>query len=154
MKIEKKQLEEAYQEMYQVSETTNTSDNEALGPDEERQPDGSVKNVKTGETVYTPKEKVEEQDQEQLDVSKQGRPFAASSDVLDTVELDKHDRPDEDGDIEAMIDVHAALIKKQYEVGYFKPQNNTLTLQTASGDEYVLKIIGKKDDHSIPISLR
>lgn len=47
-------LSEAYQS---VTETTHDSDAPALGPDEERQSDGSVKNTKTGETVYTPKDK-------------------------------------------------------------------------------------------------
>jgi len=53
-KKEKDLLSEAYQS---VTESTHDSDAPALGPDEERQSDGSVKNTKTGETVYTPKDK-------------------------------------------------------------------------------------------------
>ena len=58
-KKERDLLSEAYQS---INETTHENDAPALGPDEERQKDGSVKNTKTGETVYTPKnkEKVEE----------------------------------------------------------------------------------------------
>ena len=51
-KKEKDLLSEAYQS---VTETTHDNDAPALGPDEERQSDGSVKNAKTGETVYTQK---------------------------------------------------------------------------------------------------
>ena len=47
-------LSEAYQS---IAETTHDNDAPALGKDEERQSDGSVKNTKTGETVYTPKGK-------------------------------------------------------------------------------------------------
>lgn len=47
-------LSEAYQS---ITETTHDSDGPALGPDEERQEDGSVKNTKTGKIVYTPKNK-------------------------------------------------------------------------------------------------
>lgn len=53
-KKEKDLLSEAYQS---VTETTHDNDTPALGPDEERQSDGSVKNTKTGKTVYTPKDK-------------------------------------------------------------------------------------------------
>ena len=53
-KNERDLLSEAYRS---VTETTHDSDAPALGPDEERQDDGSVKNTKTGETVYTPKDK-------------------------------------------------------------------------------------------------
>lgn len=53
-KKERDLLSEAYQS---VTETTHENDAPALGPDEERQSDGSVKNTKSGETVYTPKDK-------------------------------------------------------------------------------------------------
>lgn len=53
-KKERDLLSEAYQS---VTETTHDNDAPALGPDEERKPDGSVENTKTGKTVYTPKDK-------------------------------------------------------------------------------------------------
>ena len=53
-KIERDMLSEAYQS---VTETSHETDTPALGPDEERQSDGSVKNTKTGKVVYTPKGK-------------------------------------------------------------------------------------------------
>lgn len=51
-KKEKDLLSEAYASIF---ETNHEDDRAALGPDEERQEDGTVKNTKTGETVYTPK---------------------------------------------------------------------------------------------------
>ena len=53
-KKERDLLSEAYNSIH---ETTHEDDRAALGPDEERQADGSIKNTKTGETVYTPKDK-------------------------------------------------------------------------------------------------
>lgn len=53
-KKDKDLLREAYAN---ITETNHDSDAPALGKDEERQDDGSVKNTKTGETVYTPKGK-------------------------------------------------------------------------------------------------
>lgn len=82
-KKERDLLSEAYRS---VTETTHDSDAPALGPDEERQDDGSVKNTKTGETVYTPKGKKKTDE---------------AVDPISSVELANADRPAGDEELPA-----------------------------------------------------
>ena len=147
MKNEETLLAEAYGKIYQVDETVHSSDEPALGPDEERQSDGSVKNTKTGETVYTPKKEVAKEDR--MTPSDIGRPFAASADVLSA----EPDWDDELSDSSAMLPVHAALDKKDFGIENFDVDANTITIQTKDGS-YILKIVGKTGDHDVPVSLR
>lgn len=81
-KKERDLLREAYQT---IAETTHENDSPALGPDEERQADGSIKNTKTGEIVYTPKGKKE---------------TVEAIDAESAVELANADRPAADDNLE------------------------------------------------------
>jgi hypothetical protein len=100
-KKEKNLLTEAYASIF---ETSHEDDRAALGPDEERQEDGTVKNTKTGETVYTPKkESVGD------DVSLPDAPELSDDpvDALPDVTADVSRKPDE---VDAEIDSLKSLI--------------------------------------------
>ena len=95
-KKERDLLSEAYQS---VTETTHENDAPALGPDEERQSDGSVKNTKSGETVYTPKDK--EKANEEMDLP------LGDADPLGEPAVEPIHEPDE---VDAEIDSLKSLI--------------------------------------------
>lgn len=152
MKNEETLLAEAYGKIYQVDETVHDSDEPALGPDEERQSDGSVKNTKTGETVYTPKEQVTKE--------AQGRPFAASADILSHDQEDAEGRAEADEHDSRLADKHSNLLSvvvtlNADESDLIDPDfdNDTITVKTSDGD-YILKLVGKVGDHDVPVSLR
>jgi len=89
-----------------VTETDHSTDAPALGKDEERQGDGSVKNTKTGETVYTPKDKKQTDEEITTDLANADRP--AGDDQLEMVPGEMPDdaltrEPDEvDAEIESL----------------------------------------------------
>lgn len=152
MKNEETLLAEAYQEIYQVDETVHDSDEPALGPDEERQSDGSVKNTKTGETVYTPKK--------QMTKEAQGRPFAASADILDQDLDDPEGRAEADEYDSGLADKHSNLLSvfmalDDEKSDLIEPDfdNDTIKVKTNDG-YYILKLVGKAGDHDVPVSLR
>ncbi len=106
-KKEKDLLSEAYAS---ISETTHENDAPALGKDEERQKDGSVKNTKTGETVYTPKGKDQADEGITTDLANADRP---SGD--DQLEMIPGEIPDdaierEPDEVDAEIDSLKSLI--------------------------------------------
>ena len=107
-KTERDLLSEAYAS---ITETTHENDSPALGPDEERQSDGSVKNTKTGKTVYTPKNKqgVDEDLNKDLGIHAD-RP--AGDDALETVpgELPDDGMALEPDEVDAEIDSLKSLI--------------------------------------------
>lgn len=95
-KKERDLLSEAYNA---VTETDHGNIQTALGPDEEEQEDGSIKNTKTGETVHKPKSKVNEEI---------GDPLGDEvSDVQPEVDVEFTREPDE---VDAEIDSLKSLI--------------------------------------------
>lgn len=106
-KKERDLLSEAYAS---ISETTHENDAPALGKDEERQPDGSVKNTKTGETVYTPKGKNQTDEDVTTDLANADRPAGD-----DHLEMEPGEIPDdmiehEPDEVDAEIESLKSLI--------------------------------------------
>jgi cation diffusion facilitator CzcD-associated flavoprotein CzcO len=100
-KKEKNLLTEAYASIF---ETSHEDDRAALGPDEERQEDGTVKNMKTGETVYTPKK---ESVDDEISLPDAPELSGDTVDPLPDVTADVSREPDE---VDAEIDSLKSLI--------------------------------------------
>ena len=100
-KKEKNLLTEAYASIF---ETSHEDDRAALGPDEERQEDGTVKNMKTGETVYTPKK---ESVDDEISLPDAPELSGDTVDPLPAVTADVSREPDE---VDAEIDSLKSLI--------------------------------------------
>ena len=102
-KKERDLLSEAYQS---VIETTHDNDTPALGPDEERQSDGSVKNTKTGKTVYKPEDK--EKANEEIDPQAAVEMAAMDRPAADEEQPHPGEQPDDlDKDVKDLLDLIA-----------------------------------------------
>jgi hypothetical protein len=106
-KKEKDLLSEAYAS---ISETTHENDAPALGRDEERQSDGSVKNIKTGETVYTPKDKSQADEGIATDLANADRPAGDDHLEMEPGEVPEDIMGHEPDEVDAEIDSLKNLI--------------------------------------------